>query len=100
MYVYVIQYPEANQRWLEDASIRLLCVFALDRFADFISDQVQYTLPISYICMHMYILHVLYGYMDTCIFHIRIMSMSKCVGCGSSESNMCTVFGYVCTWYE
>ena len=35
-----MQYSEANQRWLEDASIRLLCVFALDRFADFVSDQV------------------------------------------------------------
>ncbi|CAI8034567.1 TATA-binding protein-associated factor 172, partial [Geodia barretti] len=33
-------YSEANQKWLEDASIRLLCVFALDRFADFVSDQV------------------------------------------------------------
>lgn len=26
--------------WLEDASLRLLCVLALDRFGDFISDQV------------------------------------------------------------
>ncbi|KAI8096669.1 uncharacterized protein BX664DRAFT_324574 [Halteromyces radiatus] len=26
--------------WLEDVAIRLLCVFALDRFADFVSDQV------------------------------------------------------------
>eukprot|EP00124_Ichthyophonus_hoferi_P002688 Ihof_evm3s194 gene=Ihof_evmTU3s194 len=35
---------EANQKrneaWLEDAAIRLLCVFALDRFGDFVSDQV------------------------------------------------------------
>ena len=36
-----MQYVEANQKWLEDASIRLLCVFALDRFADFVSDQVH-----------------------------------------------------------
>ena len=26
--------------WLEDTSLRLLCVLALDRFGDFISDQV------------------------------------------------------------
>ncbi|ORX49409.1 hypothetical protein DM01DRAFT_355501 [Hesseltinella vesiculosa] len=26
--------------WLEDVAIRLLCVFTLDRFADFVSDQV------------------------------------------------------------
>jgi TATA-binding protein-associated factor len=29
-----------TQEWLSDVAIRLLCVFALDRFADFISDQV------------------------------------------------------------
>ncbi|KAI8338754.1 hypothetical protein BC941DRAFT_469857 [Chlamydoabsidia padenii] len=29
-----------HNAWLEDAAIRLLCVFALDRFADFVSDQV------------------------------------------------------------
>ncbi|KJE93117.1 hypothetical protein, variant 1 [Capsaspora owczarzaki ATCC 30864] len=36
--------PEINERlrnqWLEDAAIRLICVFALDRFGDFVSDQV------------------------------------------------------------
>ncbi|KAI7882056.1 hypothetical protein K492DRAFT_145458 [Lichtheimia hyalospora FSU 10163] len=31
---------KAHNAWLEDAAIRLLCVFALDRFADFVSDQV------------------------------------------------------------
>ncbi|KAI8639842.1 hypothetical protein BD408DRAFT_371118 [Parasitella parasitica] len=31
---------ESHNAWLEDAAIRLLCVFALDRFADFVSDQV------------------------------------------------------------
>lgn len=30
----------ANQMWLEDLALRLLCVLALDRFGDFISDQV------------------------------------------------------------
>ncbi|CAO3582227.1 unnamed protein product [Absidia cylindrospora] len=29
-----------HDAWLEDIAIRLLCVFALDRFADFVSDQV------------------------------------------------------------
>ncbi|KAI8979025.1 hypothetical protein BDB01DRAFT_852241 [Pilobolus umbonatus] len=29
-----------HNTWLEDVAIRLLCVFALDRFADFVSDQV------------------------------------------------------------
>lgn len=31
---------EAHGAWLEDTSLRLLCVLALDRFGDFISDQV------------------------------------------------------------
>ncbi|RCI04336.1 TATA-binding protein-associated factor mot1 [Rhizopus stolonifer] len=31
---------EMHNAWLEDVAIRLLCVFALDRFADFVSDQV------------------------------------------------------------
>lgn len=31
---------ESHNAWLEDVAIRLLCVFALDRFADFVSDQV------------------------------------------------------------
>lgn len=31
---------ELHNQWLEDVAIRLLCVFALDRFADFVSDQV------------------------------------------------------------
>jgi len=30
----------AHNSWLEDTSLRLLCVLALDRFGDFISDQV------------------------------------------------------------
>lgn len=29
-----------HQEWLEDLAIRLLCVFALDRFGDFVSDEV------------------------------------------------------------
>jgi hypothetical protein len=30
-----------NRLWLEDCAIRLLCVLALDRFTDFVSDKVQ-----------------------------------------------------------
>ncbi len=29
-----------HQEWIEDLVIRLLCVFALDRFGDFVSDEV------------------------------------------------------------
>ena len=35
---------QRHERWLEDASVRLLCVLALDRFADFVGDLV--VLPI------------------------------------------------------
>uniref|UniRef100_A0A8D0GH04 B-TFIID TATA-box binding protein associated factor 1 n=1 Tax=Sphenodon punctatus TaxID=8508 RepID=A0A8D0GH04_SPHPU len=31
---------QQHQEWLEDLDIRLLCVFALDRFGDFVSDEV------------------------------------------------------------
>ncbi|PSN34064.1 TATA-binding protein-associated factor 172, partial [Blattella germanica] len=31
---------QCHQLWLEDISLRLLCVLALDRFGDFVSDQV------------------------------------------------------------
>ncbi|RWS05521.1 TATA-binding protein-associated factor 172-like protein [Dinothrombium tinctorium] len=31
---------ELNQMWLEDLALRLFCVLALDKFGDFISDQV------------------------------------------------------------
>jgi len=31
--------------WLEDLSVRLLCVLALDRFGDFVSDEVVHFLP-------------------------------------------------------
>lgn len=30
----------SHNRWLEDAALRLICVLSLDRFGDFISDQV------------------------------------------------------------
>ena len=31
----------ANELWLEDMSLKLLCVFALDRFGDFVTDEVR-----------------------------------------------------------
>ncbi|XP_073944853.1 histone acetyltransferase 1 [Choristoneura fumiferana] len=34
------QMENAHQEWLEDMALRLLCVLALDRFGDFVSDQV------------------------------------------------------------
>jgi TATA-binding protein-associated factor len=36
----LIQMELANQLWLEDLSIRLVCILALDRFGDFVSDEV------------------------------------------------------------
>jgi hypothetical protein len=30
----------SNAAWLEDVVVHLLCVLALDRFADYVSDQV------------------------------------------------------------
>jgi len=34
------QLDYVNSKWLEDFSLRLLCVIALDRFGDYVSDQV------------------------------------------------------------
>eukprot|EP00158_Paraphelidium_tribonemae_P009832 Partr_v1_DN28977_c1_g2_i3_m25303 putative BTAF1 RNA polymerase II, B-TFIID transcription factor-associated, 170kDa (Mot1 homolog, S. cerevisiae) len=39
---------EQNKRWLDDIAIRLLCVFALDRFSDFIGDSV--VVPVRETC--------------------------------------------------
>lgn len=38
--INVFQMEEYHEIWLEDMSIRLLCVLALDRFGDFVSDAV------------------------------------------------------------
>jgi TATA-binding protein-associated factor len=38
--LFWLQMEECHQHWLEDTSLRLLCVLALDRFGDFVSDQV------------------------------------------------------------
>lgn len=37
---HVLQMEESHQSWLEDLAVRLVCVLALDRFGDFVSDQV------------------------------------------------------------
>eukprot|EP00794_Sanderia_malayensis_P009222 gene9222-10196_t len=34
------QMYKANKEWLEDAALRLLCIFALDQFGDYVSDDV------------------------------------------------------------
>lgn len=39
-YMTADEMEECHLQWLEDAVLRLLCVLALDRFGDFISDQV------------------------------------------------------------
>ena len=36
----LFQMEAANQLWLEDVAVRLICVLALDRFGDFVSDEV------------------------------------------------------------
>lgn len=38
---------QSNTQWLEDCTIRLLCVLALDRFGDFASDQVTHDSEVS-----------------------------------------------------
>lgn len=41
----------ANSAWLEDCCARLLCVLALDRFGDYVSDKVvAYSIPYTVIC--------------------------------------------------
>lgn len=40
IYMTAEEQEEAHNYWLEDAALRLLCVLALDRFGDFVSDQV------------------------------------------------------------
>lgn len=40
IYMTAEEQNEAHNNWLEDAALRLLCVLALDRFGDFVSDQV------------------------------------------------------------
>ncbi|KAF0984661.1 hypothetical protein FDP41_000560 [Naegleria fowleri] len=50
-----------NARWLEDCCIRILCLFALDKFTDFLSDQV--ISPIPETCAQ--ILGLIFKYINT-----------------------------------
>ena len=34
---------QQNQLWLEDLALRVTCVLALDRFGDFVSDEVLFS---------------------------------------------------------
>src|SRR5689334_22458340 len=36
-----------NREWLEDCALRFMCVFALDRFGDFVSDTVHLSMPFN-----------------------------------------------------
>lgn len=40
IYMTQVEMQKNHELWLEDAALRLLCVLALDRFGDFVSDQV------------------------------------------------------------
>ena len=37
-----LQQDGLNQAWLEDMALRFLCVLSLDRFGDFVSDEVSF----------------------------------------------------------
>ncbi|KAG8435264.1 hypothetical protein GDO86_013278 [Hymenochirus boettgeri] len=53
---------QQHQDWLEDLAVRLLCVFALDRFGDFVSDEV--VAPVRETCAQT--LGVVLKYMNEC----------------------------------
>lgn len=46
---FVEQMENANQLWLEDLATRLICILALDRFGDFISDEVCNVIYIAFV---------------------------------------------------
>lgn len=50
-----------HNEWLEDLAIRLLCVFSLDRFGDFVSDQVM---------------SVLLGFLEALLFYQLLRDIS------------------------
>ena len=47
MFFIELQMSTANELWLEDMSLKLLCVFALDRFGDFVTDEVRCWLSVD-----------------------------------------------------
>ena len=38
-----------HNKWLEDVALRLVCVLALDRFGDFVSDEVRTIFTFQYV---------------------------------------------------
>ena len=42
----MFQLSSVNQIYLSDLALRLLCVIALDRFGDFVSDEVIYLITV------------------------------------------------------
>ena len=64
--VCCLQYSSATQSWLEDAAIRLLCVFALDRFIDFVSDEVKHMCIVN---MYSLVNHTHYVLPCKCTLH-------------------------------
>jgi hypothetical protein len=44
----VARAASANLEWLEACAVHLLCVLALDRFADYVSDQVRHVLALDH----------------------------------------------------
>lgn len=40
----MFQLHTINQVWLTDLALRLLCVLSLDRFGDYVSDEVSHSL--------------------------------------------------------
>ena len=41
-HIHLLQQDGLNQAWLEDMALRFLCVLSLDRFGDFVSDEVSF----------------------------------------------------------
>lgn len=39
--LYNLQLQNQNMKWMENMAVHLLCVLALDRFGDFVSDEVS-----------------------------------------------------------
>lgn len=44
----------AHEKWCNDLAAKLLCIFVLDRFSDFVSDQVS-----NFCILHHWVLHTL-----------------------------------------
>lgn len=56
----VFQLHTINQVWLTDLALRLLCVLSLDRFGDYVSDEVSHSL--YYWTIRTKLFHIVYIY--------------------------------------